>query len=52
MAAFGDKKDRILHLETATIDVISDRKERIPINVLIVPTIAIPISTRLQHTAA
>ena len=52
LAAFGDKKDRILHLETATIDLISDRKERIPINVLIVPTIATPISTRLQHTAA
>ncbi|KAH3851737.1 hypothetical protein DPMN_094221 [Dreissena polymorpha] len=50
LAAFGDKKD--LRMETATIDLISDRNERIPINVLIVPTIATPISTRLQHTAA
>ncbi|XP_052233469.1 uncharacterized protein LOC127846339 [Dreissena polymorpha] len=52
LAAFGDKKDWILHLKTATINLISDRKECIPINVLIVPTIATPISTRLQHTAA
>ena len=51
LAAFSDKKDRILHLETATINLISDRKERIPINVLIVRTRAPPISTRLHHTA-
>ncbi|KAH3698516.1 hypothetical protein DPMN_086041 [Dreissena polymorpha] len=30
-------------MKTATVHVITDRKERIPIDVLITPTIAVPL---------
>ena len=42
----------IQHEDTATIYLLTEQNIRIPINVLIVPTIAAPINTSLQHTAA
>jgi len=45
LAAFGDSSQRVRIMKTATVHIITDRKERISIDVLITPTIAAPIKT-------
>ena len=43
LAAFCDYSQRVRIMRTATVHIITDRKERISIDVLITPTIAAPI---------
>jgi len=43
LAAFGHSSQNVQIMKTATVHVITDRKERIPIDVLITPTIAVPL---------
>jgi len=40
-----------MYATTATIYLLTEQKTRIPFNVLIVPLIAAPANTSLQHTA-
>lgn len=52
LATFGNNTQQLQHLETSTVYVVADRSQKIPVHMLIVPTIAAPISTTLQHTAS
>ncbi|XP_053390231.1 uncharacterized protein LOC128553139 [Mercenaria mercenaria] len=55
LASFGNSKNEVRHLDTATVFLITSTKEKIPINVLIVPTVAVPFQkynknvSHLQH---
>ena len=51
LATFGSETKNMQYFETATVYVISYCGRKIPIIVLIVPTIAVPLRT-YQHTAA
>ena len=44
MVSFGQESQNVRHIETATVYLITDRNEKIAIDVLIVPTIAVPLS--------
>ncbi|XP_053388749.1 uncharacterized protein LOC123533693 [Mercenaria mercenaria] len=43
LAAFGDSSQKVRHLKTATIYLLTDDGDKIPLNVLIVPVIAVPL---------
>ena len=43
LASFGNSRNKVRHLVTATVLLISKAGEKIQINVLIVPTIAVPL---------
>ena len=55
LASFGNSRNEVRHLDTATVNLISTSGQKIPINVLIVPTIAVPLQnynrnvTNLPH---
>jgi len=51
VAAFGDSSQRVRIMRTATVLIITDRKERVPIEVLITPTITAPLQN-LQRDAS
>jgi len=51
VAAFGDSSQRVRTMRTATVLIITDRKEQVPIEVLITPTIAAPLQN-LQRDAS
>ena len=44
LASFGQESQNVRHIETATVYLITDRNEKIAIDVLIVPAIAVPLS--------
>jgi hypothetical protein len=50
LTAFGDPAHRTQQLDTATVDLIADNGEMIPIRVLIVPVISKPISIRYRQS--
>ncbi|XP_053380934.1 uncharacterized protein LOC123562061 [Mercenaria mercenaria] len=52
LATFGNQEQQLKHVDSATVYLITNQKKRIPINVLIVPTISVPISTSLHNTAS
>jgi len=52
IAACGENNDRLRHVDTATIFLLTEQKIRTPINVLIILTIAAHIYTSSKHTAA
>jgi len=52
IAAFGEMIDRLQHVDTTTIYLLTEQKTCIPFNVLIVSSIIASINTSLQHRAA
>ena len=52
LTAFGDPAHSVKHLDVATIDLIADNGDLIPIRVLVVPFIAKPINIQSQRSAA
>jgi len=52
LAAFGDSSQRVRIMKTATVHIITDRKERISIDVLITPTIAAPIQNLQREVSS
>ncbi|XP_053388631.1 uncharacterized protein LOC128551742 [Mercenaria mercenaria] len=49
LSTFGNHDNRLMHLDTATVHIVTDERELIPIHVLIVPSIATPMSNRTIH---
>ncbi|VDI76607.1 Hypothetical predicted protein [Mytilus galloprovincialis] len=52
LAAFGDENRNIRNLDIAVIDLQTQNGEKIPMEVLIVPTIAAPLHNRTTYNAA
>ncbi|XP_053389091.1 uncharacterized protein LOC128552105 [Mercenaria mercenaria] len=50
LSAFGGKSDGVQHLDTTTVYLITDSKQKIPIKTIIVPTIANPITNHLKDS--
>ena len=46
LAAFGSSSKNVSHIDTATIYLLTNSREEIAIDVLIVPTIAVPLGNR------
>jgi hypothetical protein len=47
LSAFADKCNKVMHLDSATVTLVTEDQELIPIQVLIVPTIATRMHNRL-----
>ena len=43
LAAFGFSSKKVSHIDTATVYLLTDSREKMAIDVLIVPTIAVPL---------
>ncbi|XP_045157295.2 uncharacterized protein LOC123523710 [Mercenaria mercenaria] len=52
LAAFGSSSMKVSHKNKATVYLLTDNKERIDIDVLIVPTIAVPLRNLHRTTSA
>ncbi|XP_060596649.1 uncharacterized protein LOC132750656 [Ruditapes philippinarum] len=48
LAAFGAESKKVGHFETATVYLITDNSEKIAIDVLIVPSIAVPLRNQIR----
>ncbi|XP_060570474.1 uncharacterized protein LOC132728821 [Ruditapes philippinarum] len=48
LAAFGAESKKVGHFETATVYLITENSEKIAIDVLIVPSIAVPLRNQIQ----
>ena len=46
MSAFGSRKPTLRQLDVATVDIITDEGDTIPVRVLVVPTIATPLQNK------
>ena len=46
LAAFGSSSKKVSHIHTATVYLLTDSREKIAIDVLIVPTNAVPLGNR------
>ena len=46
MSAFGSRKPTLGQLDVATVDIITDEGDKIPVRVLVVPTIATPLQNK------
>ena len=51
LAAFGAESKTVGHFDTARVYPITDHSEKIAIDVLIVPTIAVPVRNQIRATA-
>ncbi|XP_063447017.1 uncharacterized protein LOC134726541 [Mytilus trossulus] len=49
LSAFGDKEKNIRHLDTATVQLQTDKGELVNINALIVPDIAVPLQNQTKY---
>ena len=49
LAAFGSSSKKVSHIDTATIYLLTNSREKIAIDVLIVPTIAVPLRSRQRN---
>ena len=49
LAAFGSSSKKVSHIDTATIYLLTNSREKIAIDVLIVPTIAVPLGNRQRN---
>jgi len=45
LSLFGDAREKVQRLDTATVNIVADDGEKIPIRVLVVPVIAKPLSS-------
>ena len=52
LASFGQQSQNVRHIETARVYLIIDRNDKIAIDVLIVPTIAVPLSNVQREVKA
>ncbi|XP_045171011.2 uncharacterized protein LOC123533438 [Mercenaria mercenaria] len=52
LSSFGSASNKIMQVDTATVYLVTDECQKIPVKVLIVPTISTPINNRLQNTAS
>ena len=52
LAAFGSSSKKVSHINTATVYLLTDGKEKIVIDVLIVPTIAVPLGNRQRDAVS
>ena len=52
LAAFGSSSKKVSHIDTATIYLLTDSREKIAIDVLIVPTIAVPLGNRQREAVS
>ncbi|XP_053402668.1 uncharacterized protein LOC128557990 [Mercenaria mercenaria] len=52
VSSFGSTSNKIQYLDCATVYLVADSHQKIPIRVLIVPTIATPISNRAHYAAS
>ncbi|XP_071124079.1 uncharacterized protein [Mytilus edulis] len=49
LSAFGDKEKNIRHLDTATVQLHTDKGEIVSINALLVPDIAVPLQNQTKY---
>ena len=52
LSSFGSTRNKLHQVSVATVHVIADNRQMIPVRVLIVPTISTHISNRLQHAVS
>ena len=52
LAAFGSSSKKVSHIDTATVYQLTDSREEIAIDVLIVPTIAVPLGNRQRDVTS
>ena len=52
LSAFGSTSEKTIHVDTATVHIETTQRKKIPIKVLIVPTIGTPIDIRMQKSAS
>ena len=52
LAAFGSSSKKVSHIDTATIYLLTDSREEKAIDVLIVPTIAVPLGNRQRDAVS
>ena len=52
LAAFGSSSKKVSHIDTATVYLLTDSREKIAIDVLIVPTIAVPLGNSLRDAVS
>ena len=52
LAAFGSSSKKVSHIDTATVYLLTDSREKIAIDVLIVPTIAVPLGNRQRDVTS
>lgn len=51
LSSFGESSQSVRHMDTTTVHLKADNGELIPLHVLIVPTIAVPISNTIYKDA-
>lgn len=51
ISGFGQVGDKVRHLDSGTVYVQSETGDKIPVEVLVVPTIAVPLTSRREHIA-
>ncbi|XP_053407993.1 uncharacterized protein LOC123531067 [Mercenaria mercenaria] len=51
IAAFDSSTQKVKHIETATVYLLTECNDKIPVNVLVVPTIAVPLQN-LQRSVS
>ena len=49
LSSFGSTSNKLQQVGVATVHVIADNRQMIPVRVLVVTTISTPINNRLQH---
>ena len=52
LAAFGSSSKKVSHIDTATIYLLTNSREEIAIDVLIVPTIGVPLRNRQRNVTS
>ena len=51
LASFGSTTSKVQQVDIATVHVIAENRQMIPVRVLVVPTISTPINNRTQHVS-
>lgn len=51
LSAFGDQQRQVRHMKSATVHILTDDGENIPLNVLVIPEIAVPLQTHMKSVA-
>ena len=52
LTAFGSSSEKVSHIDSATIYLLTDSRKEIAIDVLIVPTIAVPLGNRQRNVTS
>ncbi|XP_069138142.1 uncharacterized protein [Argopecten irradians] len=51
ISGFGQVGDKVRHLSSGTVYLQTNTREKIPVKVLVVPTIAVPLNSNRKHIA-